>query len=933
MAVKLRRTLFIGLGGTGLQAVLQTKKRLIETYGEVPPMMGFLAVDTDANSINKTLRTKIAETPVVKLDNSEFCSLVVTNPKAIYSQQKPLFSWLPEENANAMVQIQFGAGQVRTTGRFASFCNYSTLETVITNKLSQIANASNLTNTKYKLANDTVEIHMVFSIGGGTGSGVFIDASYILKNIINSKFALKTKIFGYAVMPDVFAQMDPGGPSMARVRPNGFGALMDLDFLMHLNPNSQSITIDYGSGNKVISNEPPFDSLMLINNSNQAGHIYNRIEDLAELISLGLTIGGSELGDGIQSVMDNVVTMIASGVLDVENKKAWASGMGICEIYFDGNKLGNIYAEKVINQLILNINNTCNDNNNAVNTWIDSPEVMIRENNGRDDVIEKIIDASPRVPLLDIDDVQNPEALVHQYLGGVNPKQEELISTVNNLKEDVILQLDSFIKKEINKTCGVGNSIEILNELKNQISIFKKEMEDEIIEFDSKTANLEAQVKAGISNLIQANDSFFFNKKATVKASKEDLLTLVNELARSRREKVRRDYAIIFYNDLHSTVDEYLQKISQLKVRLISIAEKAKNQVNSLQNNVNEEHKTFVIELQGIYSNQITINESDISVGEFLPQLDGNKLYDFMEMNEKLIRDKLWDYARNLSGALAWRNKSIEEVIDDLPKEKLDIIIDQAIQKSAPLFAYDHQGIVINKQLHLSFFVGLPSSTGKSRFEKDDYFKSFVQANTNVNFTSTGMKDKIVIYRQLISVPVYAVIGVGGYESVYKNMSSHHNFHIDKNWELRMAKENFSIYPDRGQDNSIELWVKGILFGFVKKDTGTYQIKSLKKGRALDDFWYPLGNSGFRDDAFIEFKNNITEFDTELKEFIFDKINQLGSDATHKFLEKVTSSNYLEEYSQVGVSKDTLKSDERKYSGVLDLLEKEIMYIATDLNK
>jgi hypothetical protein len=416
MATKLRRTLFIGLGGTGLQAVLHTKKRLRETYGEIPPMMGFLSIDTDSNSINKSLKTKSGD--IVKLDASEFHSMSVQNPKDIYQQQSALFSWMPEENLQAMSTIHFGAGQVRSTGRFAAFCHYSELDTLISNKIGQIANVDNI-NEKYSLSNEILEIHMVFSIGGGTGSGTFIDTAYILRNVIRTRFVLNTKVFGYAVLPDVFAQMDQGGPSMARVRPNGFAALVELDYLMHLKANSSPFVIDYGQGNRISTTETPFDAVMLINNSNQAGHIYNKIEDLAELISLGLTIGGSELGENIQSVMDNVVSMMNSNMLDVENKKAWASGMGICEIYFDGNKLGNIYAEKVINQLIHNIKNACSDNNNTANSWIDSPMVMIRENNGEDNVIDRLLDAAPRVAFFDVNDVKNVKPELEQYLASL----------------------------------------------------------------------------------------------------------------------------------------------------------------------------------------------------------------------------------------------------------------------------------------------------------------------------------------------------------------------------------------------------------------------------------------------------------------------------------------------------------------------------------
>ena len=44
---KIRRSFFIGLGGTGMRTILYLKKLFIETYGEVPGMIGFLGIDTD----------------------------------------------------------------------------------------------------------------------------------------------------------------------------------------------------------------------------------------------------------------------------------------------------------------------------------------------------------------------------------------------------------------------------------------------------------------------------------------------------------------------------------------------------------------------------------------------------------------------------------------------------------------------------------------------------------------------------------------------------------------------------------------------------------------------------------------------------------------------------------------------------------------------
>lgn len=43
----LKRTLYIGLGGMGIETLIKTKRLFIDVYGEVPPMVKFLGIDTD----------------------------------------------------------------------------------------------------------------------------------------------------------------------------------------------------------------------------------------------------------------------------------------------------------------------------------------------------------------------------------------------------------------------------------------------------------------------------------------------------------------------------------------------------------------------------------------------------------------------------------------------------------------------------------------------------------------------------------------------------------------------------------------------------------------------------------------------------------------------------------------------------------------------
>ena len=58
---KIRRSLFIGLGGTGVKTILKTKSALLDNYGqdgELPPMVAFLGIDSDLYEYDLPTKSK-----------------------------------------------------------------------------------------------------------------------------------------------------------------------------------------------------------------------------------------------------------------------------------------------------------------------------------------------------------------------------------------------------------------------------------------------------------------------------------------------------------------------------------------------------------------------------------------------------------------------------------------------------------------------------------------------------------------------------------------------------------------------------------------------------------------------------------------------------------------------------------------------------------
>ena len=47
MKHKVSKNLFIGLGGTGSSTLIQVKRAVMQKYGQIPPVIDFLIIDTD----------------------------------------------------------------------------------------------------------------------------------------------------------------------------------------------------------------------------------------------------------------------------------------------------------------------------------------------------------------------------------------------------------------------------------------------------------------------------------------------------------------------------------------------------------------------------------------------------------------------------------------------------------------------------------------------------------------------------------------------------------------------------------------------------------------------------------------------------------------------------------------------------------------------
>jgi hypothetical protein len=268
--------LVIGLGGTGIDAMLRLKyqinKRFIldedkisNTRKDKPKKVEFLGFETNQGEKNK----RYPATGGVGLDpQSELVMLSNAEVRSILNDRKILDDcikeWLaPELSSESGTD---GAGGVRQVGRLLLFTKINEIVDCIEKKIRLLQEDTE----------ETVHVFILSGLAGGTGSGTFIDIAYIVRGIMNniygSKGDDKVNIMGYLFTPDVnLSRATDNQSSQSYIIKNGFAALKELDYLMGIGDRHERFKQKYRNRLTVDSPMPPFNLCHLISATNIDG--------------------------------------------------------------------------------------------------------------------------------------------------------------------------------------------------------------------------------------------------------------------------------------------------------------------------------------------------------------------------------------------------------------------------------------------------------------------------------------------------------------------------------------------------------------------------------------------------------------------------------------------------------------------------------------
>lgn len=938
--IKIRRSLFIGLGGTGMRSILYLKKLFIDTYGEVPPMVGFLGIDTDKGEFSKDLQTKSAgnvgemtegniKTTLfvkengsggqsVKLDPSEQVQITVDSPQDIFKARKENFSWVPKENVRALQSLTHGAGQVRTNGRFALIANMGEVKDKINTTLANIANVNNIDNAQYQLIDDNTnpDIYLIFSLGGGTGCGTFIDLAYLIR-----KCAKDSNLAGYAILPEVFRTKYHNG--MNRVMSNSYGAVADLDWLMSRDWSDQQITLPVPNGGKpMTTNATPFDACIFIDNENRNHDKYTDNKQLEEMVALSLITSVGELSVANASVLDNLAIDATGGEFDIQGKKAWVCGMGVCEVTVQSNEIRKIYAHNATQYLIRNLLNGSNMDQEALQ-WVNQVKICEHE---ADQVIDHLLKRDPvPMPELDKGDYEDALNVCNTYIAVQSQSVVENVNkNLNGLQGDIANKLRTFLIETLNRKQGggVGSALEMLKSLNNNVELYLKEMKDEKSEFEEQEKNCYSALQSYTTEL--GNARFYENRKNMA----ADVTSTATELATIKREIIRRDAAISFFTDLIIRIKKHNDDIQLLKKNLEIVSDSSNKEAAKINFSLSKNTETFQYDISQYVMGQSNVKDNDVQISDFISSLSGNKIYDMIEIEKSNVWKTFLDYTYFSGHAEEIGKLSINEILKKLQDDKFDSLVKKIVVKASPLLPHDYHGWNTGNPA-VNYYIGV-SDFETNRLYEDEYFKTNVRGAADVNFSKIGMTDRLIVFSQMNPIPPFAIASISRCKEEYEDPNQTINFHFDKNIYEVMKRMGYSLFPCEAKEKNIELWIKGIIFGKIKNENGMYYIQSETEGKKLRHYWVAL--AGDREEAYSLFDEKSSVYGQDIKDFI-DNFKQENGDA--KYNEKIeyanTGDNYLNEVSQVNLTLEEL--EQKQYAGTMELLETEVEYLDKMLAK
>ena len=259
-------TLVIGLGGTGVEIVRLVKGRVRQAHGTLPEIVEFLALDTEPCP-NLPGQERIFEREFGYLGDYS-AGAVLENINA----HPHIKDWWFEAKDVVSGTIHKGARQRRPVGRLSLYVRWGQFSQRLERKgrrIREIIRKEKEQREGKEVERDTgaVQIYLISSLCGGTGSGTLLDVAFRLRK----EFGDNADIVGVLLLPSCFIGELQSLKQQRRIKANAYATLMEINHFMQ-GKEFKACFPEYpylAQGRKVTFNlTRPFDSIYMVDSNN-----------------------------------------------------------------------------------------------------------------------------------------------------------------------------------------------------------------------------------------------------------------------------------------------------------------------------------------------------------------------------------------------------------------------------------------------------------------------------------------------------------------------------------------------------------------------------------------------------------------------------------------------------------------------------------------
>ncbi|MEA2061548.1 MAG: tubulin-like doman-containing protein [Thermodesulfobacteriota bacterium] len=281
--IKIQHSLVIGCGGRGTEAAAHCRKLVLDKifqgnktdFEEFSPVQ-FISFDSTEQNLEENNQKHSLDTIKIAAESDELNKIVSSrygrypdNPNGVVN----ILKHMPDRNYARMIRGLPNSAMGNSTCPPLGAINFLGSWDRIKNDLQQILKEW---KKEYPVAefppvrsfNESNQIFIAAGLYGGTGSGIHIHLTAMLRMLLKEMNIMNTAVYAFFILPDVVSKADNTGKR--KLRANAYACLKEIDHFVSGNP----LIVPMGNlqENLVISNTDAndvlFNKIFLVNDDN-----------------------------------------------------------------------------------------------------------------------------------------------------------------------------------------------------------------------------------------------------------------------------------------------------------------------------------------------------------------------------------------------------------------------------------------------------------------------------------------------------------------------------------------------------------------------------------------------------------------------------------------------------------------------------------------